>query len=68
MHYIGGNATMAVRYRLRNKYSARYLTHLPYIADQCSCGSYAWVYYRGRWYCPHCGYRRKTDLDERVIR
>jgi hypothetical protein len=60
MQYIGGNATMAVRYRLRDKY----LAHLPrerHIKDQCFCGGYDWVHYRGRYYCPHCGYRRKTN-------
>ncbi len=54
--YLGGNVSMAERYRLRDKY-------LKPLADravkfnwrgQCRCGSMEYVHWRGRWYCIRC--------------
>jgi hypothetical protein len=32
--------------------------HWPF---QCRCGTYGWVVYRGRNYCPRCGRRYADD-------
>lgn len=64
--YLGGNVSMAERYRLRDKYLApiahRAVDQGPH--NQCRCGGTLYVQWRGRWYCPRDG-RWVRTLNER---
>jgi hypothetical protein len=54
--YLGGDVSMAERYRLRDKH----ITPLACKAvdfgwrDQCRCGETKYAKWRGRWYCIRC--------------
>ena len=54
--YLGGDVSMAERYRLRDKY----ITPLADVTvdggleNQCRCGGATYVEWRGRYYCVRC--------------
>jgi len=56
---IGGNLS---QYEFERLYAAK-LRASPVVAEgwphQCRCGNVTVVKYRGRFYCPRCGYRKR---------
>lgn len=52
--YLGGDVTMEVRYRMRDRYlSRRPSVDLGWRA-QCRCGATQYTHWRARWYCTTC--------------
>ena len=52
--YLGGDVTMAERYRLRDKYLAGLPVEDLGWRNQCRCGGTQYVCWRHRWYCRVC--------------
>lgn len=54
--YLGGDVSMAERYRLRDKYLAPISSQAKDLGwrAQCRCGGTKYVQWRGRWHCIRC--------------
>lgn len=54
--YLGGDVSMAERFKLRDKYLAPLADFArdQGLRNQCRCGGTRYVKWRGRWYCIRC--------------